>query len=94
LPVILLYNTFAKLRVLKATFMEFTCVLSVGGSLAHYNITKHSDTVFVATLKDGPAKRDDLPVIIRLDKGDGIWVAEPWHDQIVTGLTHAIETAL
>jgi hypothetical protein len=74
--------------------MEFICVLSVGGSLAYYIIAKHSDVSYTATLKDDPAKRDDLPKIIRLEKRAGGWQGEPGHDEIVKGLSYAIETAV
>lgn len=74
--------------------MEFTCVLSVGGSLAYYVITKLSDTAYTATLKDGTTKREDLPEVIRLEKGASGWQGEPSHDEVVKGLSYAIETAL
>jgi hypothetical protein len=61
--------------------MEFTCVLSVGGSLAYYIITKHSDMAYTAILKGGQGKRDDLPEIIQLEKSATGWQAAPGHDE-------------
>jgi hypothetical protein len=74
--------------------MEFICVLSVGGSLASYIVTKQGQGVYKATLKTGNEKqRSDIPPVIEMEKTENGWQAAPWHSEIVTGLAHAIETA-
>lgn len=73
--------------------MEFTCVLSVGGSLVSYIITKQSDAAYTATVKDGYSKHENLPEIIWLKKNADGWQAQPEHDEIVPALMLAIETA-
>jgi hypothetical protein len=54
--------------------MEFICVLSVGGSLASYQVRKEEMDKYTAVLKTNSGKRDDLPGEIRLKKKRE-WVA-------------------
>ncbi|HEX8313701.1 MAG TPA: hypothetical protein VF609_01830 [Flavisolibacter sp.] len=72
--------------------MEFICVLSVGGSLASYQVRKEEIDKYTAVLKTNSGKRDDLPGEIRLKKNENGWHGEPWHPEIVTGLGHAIDS--
>lgn len=72
--------------------MEFFCVLSVGGSLASYQVQKESEAEeYRAVLRTNNGKRDDIPLEIMLKKVVDNWQAEPWHDEIVQSLIHAIE---
>jgi hypothetical protein len=71
--------------------MEFTCVLSVGGSLATYIVRREDESNYLATLKTGSNPRNDIPAEIRLEKQPQGWQASPQHKEIVTGLTHAID---
>jgi hypothetical protein len=72
--------------------MEFFCVLSVSGSLASYHVQKESAVAYKAVLRPNNGKRDDIPAEIRLKKDGEGWQAAPWHDEIVRGLIHAIES--
>lgn len=72
--------------------MDFFCVLSVGGSLAYYGVQKENDTTYKALLRTNNGKRDELPVEISLKKDGDTWQAEPWHEEIVQSLIHAIES--
>jgi hypothetical protein len=72
--------------------MEFFCVLSVDGSLASYHVQKESDVAYKAVLRTNNGKRDDIPAEIALEKGTDEWQAQPWHDEIVNSLIHAIES--
>lgn len=74
--------------------MEFICVISVSGSLASYRITKQSNTAFTASLQSGNGKRQELPERIVLTKEAEGWKANPWHDEIVPSLTHAIDSSI
>lgn len=71
--------------------MEFICVLSVSGSLASYQVRKDGESSYLALLRTANGKRDDIPLEIRLEKQADGWTAAPWHPEIVSGLTHAIE---
>lgn len=71
--------------------MDFFCVLSVGGSLASYHVHKESDKAYKAVLRTNNGRRDDIPAQISLKKEGDNWQAEPWHDEIVKSLIHAIE---
>lgn len=72
--------------------MEFICVLSVGGSLASYQVRKESENKYSAVLRTNNGKRDDIPAELILEKNGAGWQAQPWHQEIVSGLIHAIET--
>lgn len=72
--------------------MEFFCVLSVGGSLASYQVQKESEATYKAVLRMVNGKRDDIPVEITLQKEGDNWKAQPHHDEIVRSLVLAIET--
>ncbi|RYZ18144.1 MAG: hypothetical protein EOO10_26200 [Chitinophagaceae bacterium] len=71
--------------------MEFICVLSIGGSLASYQVRKEGENNYLATLRNNNGKRDDLPAELVLEKEDGKWVAQPWYEELVTGIGHAID---
>ena len=71
--------------------MEFFCVLSVNGSLASYHVQKQENETFKAVLRTNNGKRDDIPAEITLLKANGQWQAQPWQDEIVQSLIHAIE---
>jgi len=71
--------------------MEFFCVLSIGGSLASYQVQKESEGIYKAVLRTNNGQRDDVPAEIGLRKEASGWQAEPWHQEIVTGLINAIE---
>jgi hypothetical protein len=71
--------------------MEFFCVLSVGGSLASYQVEKLTDIEYKAVLRTNSGSRTDVPTEIILSKHAGKWQAEPWHEEIVQSLIHAIE---
>ena len=73
--------------------MEFFCVLSVGGSLASYHLKKVDETTFTAVLKTGSSRDAGIPAEMTLRKNGSAWQAQPHHEEIVTGLVHAIETA-
>jgi hypothetical protein len=73
--------------------MEFICVLSVEGTLLSYQVSKEEDDGYLATLRNVNAKRDDVPALIRLHKNESGWHAEPWHTEIVSCLTQAIDAA-
>ncbi len=75
----------------KPCLMEFFCVLSVGGSLASYHVQKINDLAYKAVLRTNSGSRDDVPAEIFLNKHPDKWQAEPWHEDIVPGLVHAIE---
>lgn len=72
--------------------MEFFCVLSVGGSLASYHLQQIDETTFIAVLKTG-SKDTGIPSEMTLRKNGSTWQAQPHHEEIVTGLVHAIESA-
>ena len=73
--------------------MEFICVLSVGGSLASYTVQKELENKFKAVLRSNNGTRNDIPPEFLLEKtGDG-WKAQPWHEEIVSSLAHAIESS-
>lgn len=72
--------------------MEFFCVLSVGGSLASYHVQRESDKAYKAVLRTNNGKRDDIPAEIALTKKEDNWQAQPWHDEVVKSLIHAIES--
>lgn len=69
-------------------------MLSVGGSLAYYVVKKEGENAYKASLKPNSGKRDDVPETIVLEKTDGQWKAVPWHQEIISGLTHCIETGV
>jgi hypothetical protein len=71
--------------------MEFFCVLSIGGSLASYQVQKEGDEIYKAVLRTNNGQRDDVPAEINLRKAATGWQAEPWHQEIVAGLINAIE---
>ena len=71
--------------------MEFFCVLSVGGSLASYEVQAESEGAYKAVLRNNNGQRDDIPAKIILTKGPDGWQAQPWHEEIVSGLIHAVE---
>ena len=71
--------------------MEFICVLSVGGSLASYKVRKEGKNGYSATLRSNNGQHENLPAELVLKKEEGNWVAEPWHEEIVSGITHAID---
>ena len=66
-------------------------MLSVGGSLVSYIITEEAEETYKASLKTGSIKRNDVPEEIALKKENGGWQAEPWHEEIISGLTNCIE---
>jgi hypothetical protein len=72
--------------------MEFYCVLSVGGSLASYQVVKEDDDSYKAALRTGSSRRDDIPEHLQLFKEEGQWRAEPWHQEVVKAIVHAIES--
>jgi hypothetical protein len=72
--------------------MEFFCVLSVGGSLASYHVQQESEKTYKAVLRTNNGDRNDIPAQISLQKDTTSWQAEPWHNEIVQSLIHAIET--
>lgn len=72
--------------------MEFICVLSVEGSLASYHVRRESENSYLAVLRTNNGQRDDIPAEVNLAKKNGDWQAQPWHEEIVRGLTHAIDT--
>ena len=74
--------------------MEFVCVLSVNGALVSYTIIKETEEAYTASLKAGGIKRNDVPEGIALKKEDGDWQAEPWHEEIIPGLTNCIEATV
>ena len=80
-------------KSLKRDLMEFICVLSVSGSLASYQVRKEGENNYSATLRTNNGKRDDVPTKFYLRKNNGEWLAEPWHEEIVPGITHAIDMA-
>jgi hypothetical protein len=71
--------------------MEFYCVLSVGGSLASYQLVEENSNSYKAVLRTGSGRRDDVPEQLQLHKENGEWQAEPWHMEVVQALVHAIE---
>ena len=71
--------------------MEFYCVLSVGGSLASYQVKKESEVAYKAVLRTTNGKRDDIPAEIMLEKRGDDWLSMPKHEEIVQSLIHAIE---
>lgn len=71
--------------------MEFICVLSIGGSLASYQVRKESDISYSAELRNNNAQRNDLPARLTLHKKGTEWLVQPWHEEIVSGITQAIE---
>jgi hypothetical protein len=72
--------------------MEFFCVLSVSGSLASYQVNQETEGAYKAVLRTGIVRRDDIPAEISLQRKEEKWQAEPWHDEIVKSLIHAIES--
>jgi hypothetical protein len=72
--------------------MDFFCVLSVGGSLASYHVQKESERTYKAVLRNNNGQRDDIPAEISLEKGPDGWQAQPWHEEIVSSLIHAVES--
>ena len=71
--------------------MEFNCVFSVGGSLASYLVKKENETTYSARLRSSHGKRDDLPDEVLLEKIEDKWNAQPWHEDVVNGITQAID---
>ena len=87
-----LSNSIRHLQLLfKRHLMEFICVLSVAGSLASYQVRKESENHYSAVLRTNNGKRDDIPAELKLTKEGAEWAAAPWHDEIVPGITHAID---
>jgi hypothetical protein len=76
---------------LETRLMEFFCVLSVNGSLASYHVRKERERAYKAVLRTSNGQRDDIPAAILLSKENGDWQAQPWHNEIVQSLIHAIE---
>jgi hypothetical protein len=74
--------------------MEFICVLSVGGSLVSYQVRKESETNYSAVLRTNNGNREDIPIKIKLEKNGVGWQAQPWHEEIVSGIAHAIDTTV
>lgn len=72
--------------------MEFICVLSVEGSLTSYQVRKVSENNYSAMLTS-KRKNDNVPLEISLVKENEAWQAQPWHEEIVPGLTHAIDAS-
>lgn len=72
--------------------MEFYCVLSVGGSLASYQVVKETDDSYKAALRPGSGRRDDIPERLQLFREGGEWKADPWHNEVVQAIIHAIES--
>ena len=72
--------------------MEFICVLSVSGSLASYHVQSEGENKYKAVLRTNNGKRDDIPSEIYLEKNNEHWESRPSHQEIVSGLIHAIET--
>ena len=70
------------------------CVLSVSGSLVSYTITKERELAYIASLRAGSIIRNDIPETIALKKENGGWKADPWHDEIIPGLTNCIEAVV
>lgn len=68
--------------------MEFTCVLSVNGSLAAYQVRNEGESRYTATLR---TVRTDIPSQLVLEKVDGAWTCTPAHDYLCTSLAHAID---
>lgn len=71
--------------------MEFFCVLSIGGSLASYQVRQESKVMYKAVLRANNGKRDDLPTEIVLKKEGDNWQADPWHEELVKSLINAID---
>jgi hypothetical protein len=71
--------------------MDFICVLSIGGSLASYQVRKEGENNYWATLRTNNGQRDDIPAELIFKKEDGEWLAQPWHDEVAPGITHAID---
>ena len=71
--------------------MEFFCVLSVGGSLASYQVKSEREDRYKATLWNNNGREDDLPPEITVEKKNNGWNVQPWHDEIANGLIRAIE---
>ncbi len=71
--------------------MKFHCVLSVGGSLASYQVEKESDDSYKAVLRNGHVQRNDIPAEVLLFRQEGQWKADPWHPEVAKSLIHAIE---
>lgn len=71
--------------------MEFMCVLSVGGSLATYNVRQKDEGRYSATLRTSNGNRTDIPAEIELQKKGSEWTGSPSNDEIVRGLANAIE---
>ena len=71
--------------------MEFFCVLSVGGSLASYHVQQETETAYKAVLRTNNGQRDDIPAEINLKLGPDGWQAQPWHEEIVSGLINAVK---
>jgi hypothetical protein len=72
--------------------MEFYCVMSISGSLASYHVQMENDTAFKAVLRNNNGKRTDIPAEISLKKNGDAWQAEPWHEEVVQSLIHAVES--
>ena len=72
--------------------MEFICVLSVSGSLASYHVQSKGENRYKALLRINNERRNDIPAEINLEKTGGKWEGQPWHEEIVSSLIHAIET--
>lgn len=70
--------------------MEFTCALSVDGSLAFYYVQKEADHRYQASLR---SQRTDVPAQLILEKQADGWVCTPFHEVLCTGLSHAIEAS-
>ncbi|HVF98112.1 MAG TPA: hypothetical protein VM871_12355 [Flavisolibacter sp.] len=71
--------------------MEFTCVFSVGGSLATYSVQKEAINQYRATLRADQGSRADIPDRILLEKTGSGWQATPPAEEILKNLVHAIE---
>lgn len=72
--------------------MEFFCVLSVGGSLASYHVQRENEKAYKAVLRTNNGQRDDIPAEITFQKDRDGWQAQPWHEEIVSGLIQALES--
>ena len=66
-------------------------MLSIGGSLASYQVRKEGETEYSAELRNNNGQRDDLPACLTLHKNGTEWEAQPWHQEIVSGITQAID---
>jgi hypothetical protein len=51
-----------------------------------------NDTAYKAVLRNNNGKRTDIPAEISLKKNGDAWQAEPWHEEVVQSLIHAVES--